>query len=101
MKPSELFEALRALISERAPLHIWGACGVGKSQIVAQVASDLDWQFLDIRAVHLDPVDLPGLPRISAAQADCAPPTLPPTSGHSSPFLAELTAPPPIAQSDC
>jgi MoxR-like ATPase len=40
------------------PLHIWGACGVGKSQIVAQVASDLKWQFLDVRAVQLDPVDL-------------------------------------------
>ena len=55
MKPSELFEALHALIAECVPLHIWGACGVGKSQIVAQVASDLGWQFLDIRAVQLDP----------------------------------------------
>ena len=58
MKPSELFEALHALIIEHVPLHIWGACGVGKSQIVAQVASDLGWQFLDIRAVQLNPVDL-------------------------------------------
>jgi MoxR-like ATPase len=55
MKPSELFEALHALIPERVPSHIWGACGAGKSQIVAQVASDLGWQFLDIRAVQLDP----------------------------------------------
>jgi hypothetical protein len=39
MKPSELFEALHALIIERVPLHIWGACGLGKSQIVAQVPS--------------------------------------------------------------
>ena len=64
MKPSDLFEALHALSTERVPLHIWGACGVGKSQIVAQVACDLGWQFLDIRAVQLDPVDLRGLPRI-------------------------------------
>ena len=70
MKPSELFEALHALIAERVPLHIWGACGVGKSQIVAQVASDLGWEFLDIRVVQLDPVDLRGLPRISADKAD-------------------------------
>ncbi len=34
MKPSALFEALHALIGQRVPLHIWGACGVGKSQIV-------------------------------------------------------------------
>jgi hypothetical protein len=36
MKPSKLYEALHALIGERVPLHIWGACGVGKSQIVVQ-----------------------------------------------------------------
>ena len=45
MKPSELYEALHALIGERVPLHIWGACGVGKSQIVAQVAADLGMSF--------------------------------------------------------
>ena len=51
MKPSKLYEALHALIGERVPLHIWGACGVGKSQIVSQVANDLDYNFLDVRAV--------------------------------------------------
>jgi hypothetical protein len=31
MKPSELYEALDALICERVPRHKWGgACGVGK-----------------------------------------------------------------------
>ena len=49
MKPSKLYEALHALIGERVPLHIWGACGVGKSQIVSQVASDLDYDFLEVR----------------------------------------------------
>jgi hypothetical protein len=53
MKPSKLYEALHALIDERVPLHIWGACGVGKSQIVSQVANDLDYDFLDVRAVQL------------------------------------------------
>ena len=101
MKPSELFEALHALITERVPLHIWGACGVGKSQIVAQVASDLDWQFLDIRAVQLDPVDLRGLPRISADQAEWVPPKFLPTSGRGILFLDELTAAPQMTQAGC
>jgi MoxR-like ATPase len=76
------FEALHALIGQRVPLHIWGACGVGKSQIVAQVASDLNWQFLDVCAVQLDPVDLRGLPRIAADQAEWVPPKFLPTSGQ-------------------
>jgi MoxR-like ATPase len=66
MKPSKLYEALHALIGERVPLHIWGPCGAGKSQIVGQVASDLDYAFLDIRAVQLDPIDLRACPAFLA-----------------------------------
>jgi hypothetical protein len=40
MKPSALFEALHALIGQRVPLHIWGACGVGKSQIVCALGDE-------------------------------------------------------------
>src|SRR6201987_1690299 len=101
MKPSELFEALHALITERVPLHIWGACGVGKSQIIAQVASDLGWQFLDIRAVQLEPVDLRGLPRITANHAEWVPPKFLPTSGQGILFLDELTAAPQMTQAGC
>jgi hypothetical protein len=36
MKPSELFEALHALIAECAPLHIWGACSVGSRKSSAR-----------------------------------------------------------------
>jgi hypothetical protein len=38
MKPFRLYEALHALIGARLPLHIWGACGVGKAQIAGQAA---------------------------------------------------------------
>src|SRR5260370_9774424 len=101
MKPSELFEEFHAFITERVPLHMWGACGVGKSQIVAQVASDLGLQFLDIRAVQLDPVDLRRLPRISADQAEWVPLKFLPTSGKGILFLDELTAAPQMTQAGC
>jgi len=101
MKPSKLYEALHALIGERVPLHIWGACGVGKSQIVAQVASDLDYDFLDVRAVQLDPVDLRGLPRIAEDQTEWVPPKFLPTSGKGILFLDELTSAPQMTQAGC
>jgi hypothetical protein len=101
MKPSKLYEALHALIGERVPLHIWGACGVGKSQIVAQVADDLDFEFLDVRAVQLDPVDLRGLPRIKADQTEWVPPKFLPTAGKGILFLDELTAAPQMTQAGC
>jgi hypothetical protein len=55
-----------------------GACGVDESQIVAQVASDLGWQFLDIRAVQLDPVDL----RCRSTAAPFSRPQVQPCSHH-------------------
>ena len=101
MKPSKLYEALHVLIGERVPLHIWGACGIGKSQIVSQVASDLDYDFLDVRAVQLDPVDLRGLPRISADLTEWVPPKFLPTAGKGILFLDELTAAPQMTQAGC
>jgi MoxR-like ATPase len=101
MKPSKLYEALHALIGERVPLHIWGACGVGKSQIVHQVASDLDYDFLDVRAVQLDPVDLRGLPRIVEDQTEWVPPKFLPTTGKGILFLDELTSAPQMTQAGC
>ena len=101
MKPSKLYEALHALIGERVPLHIWGACGVGKSQIVAQVARDLNISFLDVRAVQLDPVDLRGLPRIKADQTEWVPPKFLPTDGKGILFLDELTSAPQMTQAGC
>jgi len=101
MKPSKLFEALHALIRERVPLHLWGPCGVGKSQIVFQVAGDLRYDFLDVRAGLLDPVDLRGLPRIAGDQTEWVPPKFLPTSGKGILFLDELTSAPQMTQAGC
>jgi AAA domain (dynein-related subfamily) len=101
MKPSKLYEALHALIGERVPLHIWGACGIGKSQIVNQVADDLGYEFIDVRAVQLDPVDLRGLPRIAADQTEWVPPKFLPVAGKGILFLDELTSAPQMTQAGC
>jgi MoxR-like ATPase len=101
MKPSMLYEALLALIGERVPLHIWGPCGVGKSQIAAQVADDLKYEFLDVRAVQLDPIDLRGLPRIAGTSTEWVPPKFLPTTGRGILFLDELTSAPQMTQAGC
>lgn len=101
MKPSMLYEALLALIGERVPLHVWGACGVGKSQIVAQVADALKLSLLDLRAVLLDPVDLRGLPRVAGDVTEWVPPGFLPKSGDGILFLDELTSAPQLTQAAC
>lgn len=68
--------------------------------LAAQVASDLGYDFLDVRAVQLDPVDLRGLPRIAADQTEWAPKFLP-TTGKGILFLDELTSAPQMTQAGC
>lgn len=101
MKPSQLYEALTALIRERVPIHIWGPCGVGKSKIGFQVAQDLGYEFRDVRATQLDPVDLRGLPRILSDQTEWVPPKFLPTAGKGILFLDELTSAPQMTQAGC
>ena len=76
MKPSHLVEALVTAVPQNVPLHIWGACGVGKSQLVKQVAQFLKREFIDVRAVQLDPVDFRGLPRIKNDRTEWITPNL-------------------------
>jgi len=46
------------------PLIIRGAPGIGKSQIVRQVADELGIEFRDIRLAQMDAVDVRGLPSV-------------------------------------
>jgi hypothetical protein len=101
MKPSSLYEAIHVLIPQRVPLHIWGSPGVGKSQIVAQVARELSYQFLDVRASQLDPVDWRGIPHVELGQTTWATPKFLPSNGRGVLFLDELTSAPQMTQAAC
>ncbi len=105
MKPAQAILALQTLIDIQQPVFIWGAPGIGKSQIVAQVAKNKGYKLIDIRAVLLDPVDLRGLPHITADKqaAWCAPSFLPREDNTEKGiiFLDELNAAPPLVQAAC
>ena len=82
LRPSELAEALRLLVSSQQPVMVWSPPGCGKSQIARQVADQDGYNYVDIRALLLDPVDLRGIPwRDADGRTRWAPPSfLPPTS---------------------
>lgn len=102
MKPSRIANTLETCIAAKQPTHIWGPPGVGKSDIVAQVAEKLKHKLIDVRAVLLDPVDLRGLPHIENGEARWSPPSfLPKGKGKFILFLDELNAAPPLVQAAC
>lgn len=72
VKPSQLTNLIRSSIrvnqknarlgKSRRPMMIWGAPGIGKSQIVNTVARELGMEVVDIRLSQTDPTDLRGIP---------------------------------------
>lgn len=101
MKPSQLIQAIECSIDEHLPIHIWGISGIGKSQIVQQVAKRRKINLIDFRAVLHDPVDLLGLPRIDGNRTVWNCPAFLPHDGEGILFLDELTSAPQMVQAAC
>ncbi|ACO46116.1 MoxR family ATPase [Deinococcus deserti] len=105
LTPTELQSYLSALISGELKLStmIWGPPGVGKSSVVAQVASRHGLEFVDVRLSQLAPTDLRGLPVPEAdgqggGVSKWYPPEFLPRAGHGVLFLDEVNMAPPTMQ---
>lgn len=102
MKPSLAIAALEFLVKQNAPAMLWGAPGVGKSDLVRQVAKKLGLELIDIRLSQFDPTDLKGFPVVTGkganAVAHWVPPALLPTEGKGILFLDELPSAPQAVQ---
>ena len=99
VKPSLAIAILKGGLNVNVPMFLWGPPGIGKSQIVAQVAAELKLPLIDIRAVLLDPVDLRGVPSVENGSTRWNPPIFLPTEGEGVLFLDELSQAPDSVQS--
>ncbi len=81
------------------PVMLWGAPGIGKSQIVAQVADKYQVDMIDIRLSQMEPSDLRGIPFKNGDLVDWSiPALLPDEKRHGKQgilFLDEITSAPP------
>lgn len=101
MRPAQLFAVLdREFESTReghhTPVMLWGPPGVGKSEIIAQVAAKHDVPVIDIRLSQMEPTDLRGIPfRTDGAVEWAVPAILPNAQRHGEQgilFLDEITS---------
>jgi hypothetical protein len=104
MRPAQLLTVLdREFLSAReghhTPVMLWGPPGIGKSQIIAQVAKRHAAPMIDIRLSQMEPTDLRGIPfRIENRVEWAVPSMLPDTERHGPNgilFLDEITSAPP------
>jgi len=63
--PSKLKIAIQHCIARKRPVFLWGAPGIGKSDIVAQVAKDQNRPLIDIRLPLMEPTDIRGIPYLA------------------------------------
>lgn len=101
MKPSAINRALHSLLEARRPAFIWGPPGIGKSEVVQQVAAQRQVALKDLRVILLDAVDLRGLPYLADRQTKWAIPDFLPREGKGILFLDELNAAPALVQAAC
>jgi hypothetical protein len=101
MRPAELLAILdREFLSARdwqhTPVMLWGPPGVGKSQMVAQVAARHATVVIDIRLSQMEPSDLRGIPfRLDNIVEWAVPALLPDAKRHGATgilFLDEITS---------
>jgi MoxR-like ATPase len=71
MKVPEAKIFIRALVEHQVPITpcLVGAMGIGKSQIVAQVAEDLEIGLIDLRLAQMETGDLIGIPFLGGISA--------------------------------
>jgi replication-associated recombination protein RarA len=67
MRPAHLLTVIEKEFSSadtghHTPVMLWGAPGVGKSQMVAQIAENHNVPLIDIRLSQMEPSDLRGIP---------------------------------------
>lgn len=62
MRPKQIRQALNAAVDMQRPTFVWGPPGIGKSDIVAQIAAERGAELRDVRLNLMDPTDIKGFP---------------------------------------
>lgn len=104
MRPSHISTILdrefaHALTGQHTPAMLWGPPGVGKSQIIAEIAQRHQVALIDIRLSQMEPTDLRGIPFRAGELVQWSVPAMLPDAQRHGPrgilFLDEITSAPP------
>ena len=104
--PSAAKRSLRKAFKTKRPIFLWGAPGIGKSDVIAQLGVELDASVIDIRLSLWDPTDIKGMPSFDSNTGTMvwAPPSELPSVEYAAQyktvilFLDEMNAAAPAVQ---
>ena len=98
MRPKKVITALESLLNAGLAVMLHGSPGVGKSDVVRQIAQRRGIDLIDLRLSQLDSVDLRGVPSVKAGKTAWNVPQFLPTSGKGILFLDEINSAPQATQ---
>lgn len=69
-------KALLTAFNAKRPVFLWGPPGIGKSELVAEIAEELGGAMIDLRMAQMEPTDIRGIPFFNKdnGKMDWAPP---------------------------
>jgi hypothetical protein len=69
-------KALLTAFAAQRPVFLWGPPGIGKSDVVAEIANELGGLMIDLRMAQMEPTDIRGIPYFNKeiGKMDWAPP---------------------------
>lgn len=99
-------KALLSAFKIKRPVFLWGPPGIGKSEVVAEIAEELGGHMIDLRMAQMEPTDIRGIPYFNKenGKMDWAPPVDLPDEELASKypivvlFLDEMNSAPPAVQ---
>tara|TARA_Y100000310_G_scaffold333564_1_gene411370 strand:+ start:117 stop:1145 length:1029 start_codon:yes stop_codon:yes gene_type:complete len=99
----ELKKVIKIVYDRKLPFMLWGTFGIGKSQIIKEMAKDMDLNFVDVRISQLEPSDLRGLPKLDGDTTRWLSPDWLPKDKESKGilFFDEINLAPPSIQASC
>jgi hypothetical protein len=99
-------KTIQKCFAVKRPIFLWGPPGIGKSEVVAEIAQELGGLMIDLRLGQMDPTDIRGIPFYNkdAGKMDWAPPIDLPDEELASQypivvlFMDEMNSAPPAVQ---
>ena len=62
ISPNNAKTSIRHAMTKKRPIFLWGPPGIGKSDIVHQIADSIDAHVIDVRLSLWEPTDIKGIP---------------------------------------
>lgn len=99
-------KAITQAFKSKRPVFLWGPPGIGKSDVVAEIAKDLNGPVIDLRMAQMEPTDIRGIPFFNKenGKMDWAEPVDLPSAEFAAEhpivvlFLDEMNSAPPAVQ---